>query len=108
MSKIRDLLNKASERLDTVCRAQSFRLHGAIPARPGIDDDLVIMDGIEAGLKAAEEVLRLRAENAKLRELVADIDMRGVDHKTLCNVTPQTECDCGADDLQLRINEVLA
>lgn len=53
----------------------------------------------------AEEVLRLRAENAKLRALLVDIDMWGVNHKTLCNVTPQTECDCGADDLQLRINE---
>lgn len=104
--EIHDLLNKASERLGTVCRDQSFRLHVAIPARPGIDDDLVIMDGIEAGMKAAEEVLRLRAEVAKMRALLVDLDLWDIGHKMLCGVKEKTPCDCGADDLQLRLNEV--
>lgn len=55
----------------------------------------------------AEEVLRLRAENAHLRKLIDAIDEFGLHHAILCKVTQETSCTCGCDALQDRINEVL-
>lgn len=46
----------------------------------------------------AEEVLRLR-------KLIVDLDLWGINHKPLCNKSPWCSCACGADALQLRINE---
>ncbi len=53
-----------------------------------------------------EEVLRLRAEVAKMRALLVDLDLRGIGHRSLCAKVDETPCDCGADELQRRINEV--
>lgn len=61
-------------------------------------------DKIRKGLR--EEVLRLRAEVAKMRALLVDLDLWGINHKALCAKVDEIPCDCGADDLQRRINEV--
>lgn len=47
-------LIKARDCLHRVCAEQAFELKASIPARPGVDDDLVIGDGIEAGLDALQ------------------------------------------------------
>lgn len=82
-----------------------------------VHQDSTLADEVECALivcarnlarPLAMEVLRLRAANKKLRELVEAIDYFGVHHAVLCNVTPQTSCTCGCDELQERINEVLA
>jgi len=57
-------------------------------------------------LVAVRDLARpLAEEMLRLRKLLVDIDLWGINHKTLCNKSPWCSCDCGADDLQLRINE---
>lgn len=65
---------------------------------PRVADAAFIVRAKRIARPLAEEVLRLR-------KLLVDLDLWGINHKPLCNKSPWCACDCGADDLQLRINE---
>lgn len=63
--------------------------------------DYMQWDSPQAGYVRA-----LRAEVAKMRALLLDLDLRGIGHRSMCAKVDETPCDCGADELQRRINEV--
>lgn len=114
-------IDKARECLWRVCGQQSFRLKVCIPARPGVDDDCVIADGLEAGKEAvalmrsapdgdaAAEIARLRAENERLQaEVVAADQLRSSWLTLVDNEHKQLRADLAAARVALgRISEAV-
>lgn len=82
-------------------------------ARPYVSTAAVLRKTEERLRAAQEELASLRAKLAdaerdarNLRQLVVDIDLRGVGHQSLCEGGWKgKDCPCGADALQRRINE---
>ena len=81
IAALQALIDKARECLFRVCERQAFKLTACVPARPGVDDDLVIGDGLEAGKEAVALMrsapdgdAKLRAENERLRSVLAAVD----------------------------------
>lgn len=67
------------------------------------DDEIraLLLSGSESNPMRVDLTRPLAEEVLRLRKLLVDIDLWGVNHKPLC----VEDCSCGADDLQLRINE---
>ncbi len=65
----------------------------------------LLLSGSESNTMRVDLARPLAEEVLRLRKLIVDLDLWGVNHKPLCNKSPWCSCDCGAEELQLRINE---
>lgn len=70
----KNLIIKAQECLIRVCQEQRFKLTAMVPARPGVDDDLVIGDGLFAGIRIAERIVQMRVDSLELRAVMESVD----------------------------------